>query len=169
MLQDLYNEEVSLKITLSYFIDPNPGMGANVEPQRYQSHGLRFDLRRKGESVETFKRRVNASEREDWRIGPNGPADDERWLLGANSISSGSLHSDVWTGPAIELLNRDVLCVKPVVGWCRGRATPDICNTVRRYALIVTLKAKNQELDIYTPIATVVENLVPVAVARASG
>lgn len=164
MLQDLYNEEVSLKITLSYFVDPNPGMAANVEPQRYQSHGLRFDLRRKGESMETFKQRVNASERQDWRVGPNGPADDDRWLLGANSVSSGSLHSDVWTGPAIELLNRDVLCIKPVVGWCRGRSTPDICNTIRRYSLIVTLKAKNQELDLYTPISTVVENAVEIGV-----
>jgi Subtilase family len=167
MLEQLYNEEVSLKITLSYFIDPNPGMAANVEPQRYQSHGLRFDLRRRSESVDTFKRRVNASEREDWRVGPNGPGDDDRWLLGPNSISAGSLHSDVWTGPAIELLDRNMLCIKPVVGWSRERASREVCNTVRRYALIVTLTARNQALDIYTPISTAIGVPVEVEVARA--
>ena len=45
ILEQLENEPVELKITLSYFIEPNPGLSANVEPQRYQSHGLRFDLR----------------------------------------------------------------------------------------------------------------------------
>src|SRR5258708_27590112 len=54
MLERLENEIVELKITLSYFIDPNPGLSASVDPQRYQSYGLRFDLRRKGESVEVF-------------------------------------------------------------------------------------------------------------------
>ena len=165
MLEDLYNEEVELKVTLSYFIDPNPGLAANIEPQRYQSHGLRFDLRRKGEGIETFKRRVNASERDNWRVAPNAPDDDDRWMLGPQSVSSGSLHCDVWSGPAIELLDRDLLCIKPVNGWCRQRSTAEVCDQVRRYALIVTLKAKNQELDIYTPISTSIGLSVPVEVA----
>ena len=58
-----YNETVELKLTLSYFIEPNPGFSANVDPQRYQSYGLRFDLRRKGETSTQFRRRVNAAER----------------------------------------------------------------------------------------------------------
>ncbi len=33
----LYNELIDLKVTLSYFVDPNPGFSANVDPQRYQS------------------------------------------------------------------------------------------------------------------------------------
>jgi len=166
MLQDLYNEEVELKITLSYFIDPNPGLAANIEPQRYQSHGLRFDLRRKNEPMDIFKQRVNANERDNSRVGPAAPGDDGRWLLGPMSMSSGSLHCDVWRGPAIELLDRDTLCVKPVVGWSRERASREICDTVRRYALIVTLKAKNQAIDIYTPISTAIG--VPVAVSVAT-
>src|SRR5690606_17977864 len=104
------------------------------------------------------------SERDDWRIGPNAPADDGRWMLGVMSVSAGSIHCDVWRGPAIELLDRDMLCVKPVVGWCRERASREICDTMRRYALIVTLKAKNQNLDIYTPISTAIGVAVPVEV-----
>ena len=58
MLESLENEIVELKVTLSYFIDPNPGLSATVDPQRYQSYGLRFDLRRKRESIDAFKQRV---------------------------------------------------------------------------------------------------------------
>ncbi|RYD66581.1 MAG: S8 family peptidase [Sphingomonadales bacterium] len=169
MLEELYNEEVELKITLSYFVDPNPGMAANIEPQRYQSHGLRFDLRRRNEAVDIFKQRVNPSERDDWRVGPNAPGDDTRWMLGPMSVAAGSVHCDVWRGPAIELLDRNMLCVKPVVGWCRERASREICDMTRRYALIVTLKAKNQNLDIYTPISTAIGVPVPVEVDAAPG
>ena len=164
LLEELENETVELKVTLSYFVDPNPGLGANVDPQRYRSHGLRFDLRRSGETVEQFRRRVNAAEREDPRRAANGNNDDNRWLLGPQSVSAGSLHCDVWTGPAIELLRRDVLCVKPVLGWCRERAAREICNKTRRYALIVTLKAANPEIDLYTPIQTHIETGVEVLI-----
>ncbi|MCA1401486.1 S8 family peptidase [Bradyrhizobium sp. BRP56] len=157
LLERLENETVALKITLSYFVEPNPGLSANVVPQRYQSYGLRFDLRRKGESLDTFKKRVNAAEREDPKKGPRVEADDNRWLLGPDSISAGSIHCDVWSGPAIELLGRDTLCIKPVNGWWRDRAGKEYVNKKARYALIVTLKAANVDVDLYTPIKTVVD------------
>jgi hypothetical protein len=164
MLEELENEVVEMKVTLSYFIDPNPGLSANVDAQRYQSHGLRFDHQRKNETLERFKQRVNPSERENPRRRPASEPADSRWMLGEDSISAGSLHCDVWTGPAIELLNRDALCVKPVNGWWRNRASTDICNRKSRYALIVTLKARNASLDIYTPIRTSIGLPVPVLV-----
>lgn len=157
MLEELENEIVELKITLSYFVDPNPGLAASVDPQRYQSHGFRFDLQRKNETPDVFRQRVNPSEREDARIAPQVGPDDDRWLLGPQSISAGSLHCDIWTGPAIELAGREILCIKPVVGWCRERASPDICNAMRRYSLIVTLKAGNTEIDLYTPISNEID------------
>jgi hypothetical protein len=163
LLETLENEVVDLKITLSYFIEPNPGLSANVDPQRYQSHGLRFDLRRKNESLANFKKRVNASEREAPAMRPQSQPDDDRWMLGARSVSAGSLHCDVWSGPAIELLGRDTLCIKPVNGWWRARASRDVCNRKTRYALIVTLKSRNIEIDLYTPISVAV--MVPVTVS----
>jgi hypothetical protein len=163
LLEELENTVVKLKVTLSYFIDPNPGMSANIDPQRYQSHGLRFDLRRKGEPLETFKQRVNASEREDPRVGPVVVADDERWTLGQKSVSAGSLHCDTWVGPAIELAGRDTLCIKPVGGWCRDRSTREICNAKRRYALIITLKVANVDVDLYTSIRTHIDTLIDIS------
>jgi hypothetical protein len=164
MLEELDNEIVELKVTLSYFIEPNPGLSATVDAQRYQSHGLRFDHQRINETVERFKLRVNPSEREDSRRRPPSEPADGRWMLGEDSISAGSLHCDVWTGPAIELLHRDTLCVKPVNGWWRNRASPKICNRKSRYALIVSLKARSAELDIYTAVRTSIGLPVPIEV-----
>ena len=157
VLEQLGNELIDLKVTLSYFIDPNPGLSANVDPQRYQSFGLRFDLRRKGETVDLFKRRVNAAERDDPRVGGARHPDDSRWLLGPDSISAGSLHCDTWSGPAIDLLGRDQLCIKPVGGWWRDRARPEVVNRVARYALVVTLKGRRVDIDLHTPISVSVQ------------
>lgn len=157
VLEQMNNEIVQLKITLSYFVEPNPGLSANVDPQRYQSHGLRFDLRRKGETHTDFKKGVNASERENPRASWTRPPDDNRWLLGPKSVSAGSLHCDVWTGPAVELLGRDSICVYPVVGWWRERARAEYCNKETRYSLVVTIKTPDVDIDLYTPIQTMIQ------------
>ena len=163
MVEELENERLEMKVTLSYFIDPNPGLSANVDPQRYQSHGLRFDHQRRNESVARFKARVNAQNRVAGGRGGWEPA-DPNWLLGEESISAGSLHCDVWRGPSIELLNRDLICVKPVNGWWRNRASTEVVNRMSRYALIVSLKTLNPDIDIYTPISARVGIPIPVEV-----
>ncbi len=162
VLEELDNETVDLKITLSYFVDPNPGFAANVDPLRYQSFGLRFDLRRNGETISNFKKRVNVAERENSKEKAPRHADDNRWLLGPDSVSAGSLHCDTWSGPAIDLIGRDLLCIKPVGGWWRDRSSPEIVNKKTRYALIVTLKARRTTIDLYTPIELAVRPQVAV-------
>jgi hypothetical protein len=67
------------------------------------------------------------------------------------------LHCDVWTGPAIELLDRDTLCIKPVNGWWRERAGKEYINKQTCYALIITFKSKDVDIDLYTPIKAVVD------------
>jgi Subtilase family len=158
ILESLNNELVDLKITLSYFVEPNPGLAANVDPQRYQSFGLRFDLQRKNESVDRFKQRVNLAERESPRARLTLQPDDSRWLLGPDSISAGSLHCDTWSGPAIDLLGRDVLCIKPIGGWWRDRARSEIVDRNTRYALVVTLKGRRTDIDFYTPISLSIQS-----------
>ena len=55
-----------------------------------------------------------------------------------------------------------MLCVKPVNAWWRNRASPEICNRKARYALVVTLKTRNVDLDIYTRVAAAVQ--IPVEI-----
>lgn len=165
VLEDYGAQQFRLKVTLSYFIEPNPGKSAAIDPQRYQSFGLRFDLKRRLETLDQFKRRNNAEERPDPRRATESPAQDENWILGPNSITAGSLHCDVWRGTGAQLAARNFICVKPVSGWWKERKTREVCEQQARYALVVTLSAPDSEIDLYTPITTVIEQRVPVEVS----
>lgn len=162
-LEQIGNTEIKLKITLSYFIEPSPGLSASIDPQRYQSFGLRFDLRRKNETIIGFKKRVNLFEREN-NTDRSHTEDDGKWVLGPKAVSSGSLHCDVLTGPAIDLLSRDTLCIYPVSGWWRNRADKNTCEQVTRYALVVTIQTPDTEIDLYTPIQTNIANTIDIEV-----
>ncbi|KAK0359597.1 hypothetical protein LTR94_030691, partial [Friedmanniomyces endolithicus] len=59
-LLELGEHEVRLRVSLSYFIEPNPSADAPLSPARYRSAGLRFDLRRRNEPQDRFEARVNA-------------------------------------------------------------------------------------------------------------
>lgn len=163
VLEDLGETEVRLKIALSYFVEPNPGVSSSIDPQRYQSFGLRFDLRRRLEDVDDFKRRVNADEIEDAHPR-RGASADEGWVFGSNSMSAGSLHCDEWRGPAAQLASRDMLCIKPVAGWWRNRAAVDICNKETRYALVVTLSTDDTEIDLYTSVESLIASEVEIEI-----
>ena len=100
---------------------------------------------------------MNLSEREHPHARLTSHPDDSRWLLGPDSVSAGSLHCDTWSGPAVDLLGRDMLCIKPVGGWWRDRARPEVVNRRTRYALVVTLKGRRTDIDLYTPINLAVQ------------
>ncbi len=121
-------------------------------------------MRRKLETVTQFLERVNPLERDN----PQERVEtlpDQGWRFGPQSISAGSLHCDEWTGPAIQLAARDILCVKPVMGWWRVRGSLDECNSQTRYALVATLSAPEIEIDLHTPIATLVASDIDVKIA----
>lgn len=164
VLEGLGERDVRLKITLSYFVEPNPGGSASIDPQRYQSFGLRFDLRRRLETVSDFVERVNALERDDPLSRANIVGDDNRWRFGPKSMSCGSLHCDEWIGPAVELAARDIICIKPVIGWWRNRASLEICNKQTRYSLVATLSTPGITVDLHTPISTIVETNIDVEI-----
>lgn len=52
VLAELGATPVRLRITLSYFIEPNPGRRGWKKRHRYASHGLRFDVKGPTESIE---------------------------------------------------------------------------------------------------------------------
>ena len=69
----------------------------------------------------------------------------------------GSVHSDRWTGMAIDLASRDHIAVYPVVGWWRQRIHRGRCNATARFSLIVSLEASDVDIDLYTAIQTQLE------------
>ncbi|MFC4726444.1 S8 family peptidase [Glycocaulis abyssi] len=159
--EEYYDKEFSLKIALSYFVEPNPGKSAAIDPSNYQSFGLRFDLKRSSETVGQFKWRINKSERTGIESVPKS-GESGQWLFGPNSISAGSLHCDVWKGTGAHLAARNVLCVKPISGWWKERTNPAICERRARYALVLTLDSCGQEIDLHTPISNTIAQLVEI-------
>lgn len=73
-------------------------------------------------------------------------------------------HADRWTGTAAQLAERGFLAVYPVGGWWKERPHLDRWDTVVRYALIVAIETPVTDIDIYTPVATLVQAAVAVPV-----
>lgn len=162
MLEKLDNTRVRLKVTLSYFVEPNPSFASAIDPARYQSFGLRFDLKRSRETAANFHKRNN---KEMADSAPPVSDPDDGWLFGPKSISAGSLHMDIWEGAAVELAARNMLYVRPVSGWWRERAALRRYDSKARYALVVSIETPDSEIDLYTPIEALIPTLVPIAVA----
>ena len=87
-------------------------------------------------------------------------AGSDRWFLGKDNRDVGSIHSDTWTGSAIDLAESDYIAVYPVIGWWRERHNLGKYDEKMRYALIVTLSTPNEEIDFYTPIETMIEEQI---------
>ena len=151
VLRDLGEVAVTLRVTLSYFIEPSPGEVGWEDRYRYASHALRFELNGPGEAQAEFVQRVNSKAREDEaHPGTEGPGD--RWTLG-EARNVGSIHSDIWSGPAAELASSNLIAVHPGVGWWRERHHLGRWNRQTRYSLLVSVFVPAVEVDIYTPVS----------------
>lgn len=160
-LQDLGETEVEMRVTLSYFIEPNPSTRGVRSRYRYESHGLRFDMKRPTETVNEFRRRVNLAAREE-SSGSSGSSEDKGWLIGPNGRHRGSLHADIWQGSAADLAERGCIAVYPTTGWWKTRQALEQYNRTARYSLVVSIKAPEVDVDLYTEVA----NQIPVAIEQ---
>ena len=158
-LEALGETQVQLRITLSYFIEPNPGERGRSRRHSYASHGLRFALKPGDERLDVFVRRINA------KAGARPPAraQETRWLLGPNLRNRGSLHVDIWEGDAVELSQRDAIIVYPIGGWWRENPGHGRADTRIRYSLLATLRTA-ANIDLYTPITTLIEPVIAVEI-----
>ncbi len=100
-LRDLFGAKVRMRVTLSYFVEPNPSSRGWQGRYRYASHGLRFDVKRPTESLDQFQLRIsNEAAQEEARPTPRSSSPDDRWEVGTRTRNVGSLHADIWTGRA---------------------------------------------------------------------
>ena len=155
-LQRLQETPVEMRVTLSYFIAPNPSRRGWRSKYRYQSHGLRFAVKGATETPERFNNRINKIDRDasdDVESDVGSDPDKDNWFWGAQMRTSGSLHSDTWKGTAAQLALKSHVAVFPVGGWWRDSDAGEATQTVR-YSLLVTLKVHaTVDVDIYNPIA----------------
>lgn len=153
-LLDLGETPVRLRVTLSYFIEPNPSSRGWRGRYVYPSHGLRFDIRRPGETTGEFERRLNKLAETEEGGTQRSSAPEPQWFVGPQGRQVGSLHADLWEGTAAELADSGVLGVFPVGGWWKNNNRADRTDLFVRYALLVSLYTPEVEVDLYTPIAT---------------
>jgi len=161
VLQELGNVELSMRVTLSYFIEPSPGRRGWTNKHRYQSHGLRFEVKHPLETETAFHKRISrAAWDEDEETAPS-IQDDRAWELGQQLRRKGSIHRDTWHGTAAQLAASGLIAVFPVTGWWKERPHLQRWGHAARYALLVTIETPRSDIDVYTPIAAMIG--VPVA------
>lgn len=155
VLASLGETPVTLRLTLSYFIEPGPGEIGWKDKYRYPSCGLRFDVINSNETKEDFQKRINKKMRgDDKKDKGEGSSGSDRWYLGSNNRDVGSIHSDFCELNAAELSDCNLIAVYPVVGWWRERAYLKRYDKHIRYALVVSLSTPRTDIDLYTPIIT---------------
>ena len=152
-LENLGETQIEMRVTLSYFIEPNPSRRGVRSRYRYESHGLRFDVKRPHESANEFRKRINLEAKDEDTETPRNNYGDPNWLVGTQTRHRGSLHSDIWRGTAADLASRGVIAVYPTAGWWKTRPALERYNQSARYALVVSIRAPEVDVDLYTEVA----------------
>ena len=152
-LEALQDTPVEMRVTLSYFIEPNPSARGVASKYHYPSHRLRFDVQRPLDaSTESFVARLNAAAQREDEGDPVNPS-DSNWLLGTWRRHRGSLHQDVWKGTAAELASRGFIAIYPSAGWWRTRPALERYSLPARYSLVVSIQTQQTEVDLYAAVA----------------
>jgi len=142
-LQALGATEIELRCTLSYFVQPDPHSAGLDRRQLYPSHGLKFDFQRFEETEARALRRVNKAIKTS---DPN--TDDNGWLLGRKKRPRGTLHHDVWRGPAYQLVGRRMINVTPIRGWWGSSSQIEPQDVPVRFSLIVSIRTPETKNDL---------------------
>ena len=152
-LTDLGETQVRLRVTLSYFVEPNPSSRGWNGRYVYPSHGLRFAIRRPEENVDSFRQRINQQARDDGQK-PLSLATETGWLFGSDQQkAAGSIHTDIWTGSAVALASKEAVAVYPVGGWWKNRPREDQSDRGVDYSLVISIESPEVDVDLWTPVA----------------
>ena len=118
---------------------------------RYASHGLRFAVKRSLETLDQFRLRINRAAAAEEGGGTGSSTGGDEWFLGGIR-DRGSIHSDIWRGSAADLAGREAVGVFPISGWWKEKPKLNRWDRSTRYALIVTIRAPEAEVDLYAAI-----------------
>ena len=148
-LESLEAANVTLKVTISYYIEPNPGSRRFATHHQYQSHQLDFEIIKRNESLEDFKIRISKPDDEDSDSGVKRKG--ETWQLGRPSIK-GSIRKDMLVLTGREMADRNKIAIFPKNGWYKNLKRQNKFNQKIRYSLVVSLESDAEEVDLYSPV-----------------
>lgn len=141
--------DVELRVTLSYFAEPN-----KFGRRTYHGLDLKWDMQGPQESDEAFLQRINVLKRTKGADGKRAkPAKTKSfdWDIGIQTRSRGTVQSDRWCGKMSELVSDKLIAIVPVLGWWDQRKplrTQEV-----RFSLVVTVSGPG----VYTAIKPRVE------------
>lgn len=169
-LEALGPEEVRLRVTLSYFAEPNPSRSSRQQSARYPSAKLRFFLKGIEDTSEEAIARVNRLARDE-NYDPDDLGEDDRFTIGPANARRGTIHHDVWTGPASDLLLKDGIGIMPIKGWWGDRKRGNRWLRKLPYSLIVSIETSDLEIDaqIYQEVAAIIENDTRIEIENITG
>jgi hypothetical protein len=137
--------DVDLRVTLSYFAEPN-----KYRRQVFHGLNLRWDMQGPQETEPEFMERINAfyrsknAEGERKRVSKTKPFD---WELGPQLRGRGTVQSDRFRGKMSSLAGDKLIAVIPRLGWWDQRR--ELKHTAMRFSLLVTVRGP----DVYDAIA----------------
>ena len=150
LLQGMGAAPVTMRVTLSYYIQPSPGSKSYGNLYKYQSAGLVFDVKLPEETSESLLARNNKLSDADFK-SKNDPG---RWSIGIENRKGNTVQCDWIEGiTAAQMAACDEIVVCPTGGWWNKKKLSDIDNRIK-YSLVVSIETEKQ--DIYTPIANMI-------------
>jgi hypothetical protein len=127
--------DVELRVTLSYFTEPN-------KFGRTTFHGLdlKWDMQGPQESDDEFLQRINVLKRPKGSDGKPMKVTTKKsfdWDLGIQLRSRGTVQSDRWRGKMSALVGDKLIAIVPVLGWWDQRRT--LKTQELRFSLVVSV------------------------------
>ena len=149
-LENLEEKSVKVIVTLSYYIEPNPGSRRLATHYSYHSHQLDFEIIKRYETLLEFQKRISKPEDETKENKPTRSG--VSWEIGNTISSKGSIRKDFITTTGREMSERNIIAVFPKNGWYKNLKRQNKFNEKVRYSLIVSLETEEVEVDLYTPV-----------------
>ena len=162
---DLGDKEIKVKITLSYFIEPNlSSRGYEKIKYKYQSYGLRFEIKKPEESLNEFRQRFNQKAREEVGEKADNNTSGLDWVYGSNSRNKGgSIHKDIIkniTGAKLAEMNK--IIVYPTKGWWDKDKEIKTEDMKARFSLLVDIETDEVNIDLYNNIKNIIETPIKI-------
>ncbi|MBY0314554.1 MAG: S8 family peptidase, partial [Bdellovibrionales bacterium] len=138
--------KVELRVTLSYFAEPNAAKGI---PTRGMD--LLWDIQGPAEEDDEFLKRIN----DDMREGDEGSPGTKsfKWEIGIRNRRRGTVQGDRWSGSAADLAGAKLIAVYPKNGWWNFRKDMKFQST--RFSLIISVITPG--IDVYNEIKNSIE------------
>jgi hypothetical protein len=150
-LQDLGDAQVTLTVTLSYFIEPTD----NLTRRAYAGGRLRWDLQGPSETEDSFRARINRLVR-DQGVAHGGGS--YNWEIPADDRSRGGLQHDFARVSAAEIAGSRLAAVYPVLGWWED--SREGWQKQLPYSIVISVDLDDVDVDLYAITAPA---LVPIS------